>query len=40
VARRALAGTALRLPVALLLRRPLPAGIEADIRRLEAARAA
>lgn len=40
LARRALAETALRLPVALLRRRPLPAHVEADIRRLEAARAA
>jgi hypothetical protein len=40
VARRALAETALRLPAALLLRRVLPAAIETDIRRLEAARAA
>jgi GT2 family glycosyltransferase len=40
VARRALAEAVLRLPVALLLRRRLPAGIEADIRRLEAAHAA
>ena len=39
LARRALAETALRLPVALLRRRPLPAHVEADIRRLEAARA-
>jgi GT2 family glycosyltransferase len=36
VARRALAGTALRLPAALLLRRRLPAWVEADIRLLEA----
>ena len=40
VARRALAEAVLRLPVALLRRRRLPAGIEADIRRLEAAHAA
>ena len=40
LARRALAETALRLPVALLRRRPLPAHVEADIRRLEAAHAA
>jgi GT2 family glycosyltransferase len=39
LARRALAETALRLPVALLRRRPLPAHVEADIRRLETARA-
>jgi GT2 family glycosyltransferase len=40
LARRALAETALRLPVALLRRRPLPGHVEADIRRLEAAHAA
>ncbi len=40
VARRALAGTALRLPAALLWRRRLPAWVEADIRLLEAAHAA
>jgi GT2 family glycosyltransferase len=39
VAARALAGTLLKLPAAVLLRRRLPAQVEADIRLLEAARA-
>ena len=38
VAGRALAETALKLPAALLLRRRLPAEVEADIRLLEASR--
>jgi GT2 family glycosyltransferase len=38
VAGRALAETALKLPAALLLRRRLPAQVEADIRLLEASR--
>jgi hypothetical protein len=39
VAGRALAETVLRLPAALLLRRRLPAPVEADIRLLEGSRA-
>jgi GT2 family glycosyltransferase len=39
VAGRALAEAALRLPAALVLRRPLPAQVEADIRLLEVSRA-
>ncbi len=39
VAGRALAETVLKLPAALLQRRPVPAQVEADIRLLEASRA-
>jgi GT2 family glycosyltransferase len=38
VARRALAEAAVKLPAALLLRRPLPAQVEADVRLLEGSR--